>query len=107
MSREEALRPCAYIGYDRNKMGLYFMDREAYELAESQFKRAIWLNPYEAAFKLNYAVLLFRCKRFDEAKQVVADVLGEDPKSRAAICVWRQMWPNESPPSTEIKRNEI
>lgn len=88
-------------------MGLYFMDREAYELAESQFKRAIWLNPYEAAFKLNYAVLLFRRKRFDEAKQVVSDVLGEDPKSRAAISVWRQMWANESPPSTESKKNEI
>lgn len=61
--REDALRPSRYLGYDRDALGLYLLSREAYEIAETQFRRAIWLNPFEPAFKKHLALCLYKLER--------------------------------------------
>ena len=66
-AREELLRPCPYIGYDHDRIGVHCLSREAYGIAERSFRRAIWLNPYEPGFQLHLAHALFRQKRHEEA----------------------------------------
>ena len=61
--RENALRPSRYLGYDRDALGIYLCSREAYEIAETQFRRAIWLNPFEPAFKKHLEYCLYKLER--------------------------------------------
>jgi len=72
--REEALRPSRFLGYDRDSLGVYLMGCEAYGLAESQFRRAIWLNPFEARFKAHLAWSLFKQGRHADARACVAEI---------------------------------
>jgi len=58
--REELLRPSCYLGYDRDKLGLYLLSRGAYKIAESQFCRAVWLNPFEYRFVCHLAWCLYK-----------------------------------------------
>jgi tetratricopeptide (TPR) repeat protein len=67
--REDALRPSHYLGYDRDSLGLYLLSRGAYKIAETQFRRAVWLNPFEPAFKKHLAHCLFKLGRYTEALQ--------------------------------------
>ena len=73
LSREErqenALCPCASLGYDRDSLALYFIEREAFALAETQLKRAMWLNPFEPASKNHLAWCLYKQDRFLEARE--------------------------------------
>lgn len=66
--REELLRPSCYLGYDRDELGMYLLSREAYKIAETQFRRAIWLNPFEYRFVLHLAWCFYKQGRLDEAK---------------------------------------
>lgn len=95
--REEVLRPSHYLGYDRDEMGRYFLGREAFELAESQFRRAVWLNPYEPAFKVHWAVSLIKLNRLDEARALLKTVLRDNPDDAFAIELWRRHWPTDDP----------
>ena len=61
--RENALRPSPYLGYDRDSLGLFLVSRGAYEIAETQFRRAIWLNPFEPSFKKHLAYCLYKLER--------------------------------------------
>jgi len=97
--REELLRPSRHLGYDRDQLGVYFLEREAFELAESQFHRAIWLNPYEPLFKVHWAVSLVRLGRREAAHRVICAMLQEYPTNAAALDVWRRYWPHEPVPS--------
>jgi len=72
--REELLRPSRYLGYDRDKLGVYLMSRGAYGIAESQFRRAIWLNPFEYRFVVHLAWCLFRQGRSNDARSLVESV---------------------------------
>ncbi len=67
--REDALRPNPHLGYDRDQLGMHLMSREAFRIAELQFRRAVWLNPFEAEFKNHLAWCLYRQDQFAEAKQ--------------------------------------
>jgi len=67
--RENALRPSRYLGYDRDALGMHLLSREAYEIAETQFRRAIWLNPSEPEFKKHLALCLYKLGRYAEALQ--------------------------------------
>ena len=96
--REELLRPSHYLGYDRDEMGCYFLGREAFDLAEGQFRRAAWLNPYEASFKVHWAVSLIKLNRKDEARGVLAEVLQANPNEESAIRLWHRHWPDDSLP---------
>ncbi len=99
--REEVLRPSHYLGYDRDEMGVYFLGREAYEMAESQFRRAVWLNPYEPIFKAHWAMSLIRLKRITEAHDVLAQALQGGLHDGWVKELWKRYWPDESRPAGE------
>lgn len=80
--REEALRPSPYLGYDRDAVAVYLIDREVYDIAESQLRRAIWLNPMEPKFKEHLAWCLYKQERYAEAKQWVEQALAQQPESQ-------------------------
>ena len=79
--REDILRPSPYLGYDRDQLALHLMGREAFEIAESQFRRAVWLNPYQPAFKLHLAECLYHQHRYGEAKDWAAKALEQGPEN--------------------------
>lgn len=70
-AREELLRPCPYLGYDHDSIGVHCLGKEAFGIAERSFRRAIWLNPYEPLFVLHLAHALFRQKRHEETLEVL------------------------------------
>jgi Tfp pilus assembly protein PilF len=82
--RENILRPSPYLGYNRDDLGLYFNDRGAEHLAELQFRRAVWLNPYEVEFKVHLAECLYRRKKYAEAAQWADEALKQKPDHQGA-----------------------
>lgn len=76
-AREELLRPCPYLGYGHDRIGVHCLAKEAFGIAERSFRRAIWLNPYEPRYVVHLAHALFRQKRYDEALEALD---GIDPK---------------------------
>jgi tetratricopeptide (TPR) repeat protein len=81
-SREELLRPCPYLGYDHDRIGVHCLAKEAFEIAEKSFRRAIWLNPYEPRFVLHLAHALLRRKRYDEALATLDELRDRWPDFR-------------------------
>jgi predicted Zn-dependent protease len=79
--REEVLRPNRFLGYNRNTLAVHLFEKGAYAIAESELRRAIWLNPYEPAFMANLAWCLFRQKRFGEAWDRAEEVKARDPNN--------------------------
>lgn len=82
---EERLRPNRFLGYDRDRIGLFLLSRELYEVAESQFRRAHYLNPYEGAFPQHLSWALFKQGRYKEAKEWIEESIRlseADPDSR-------------------------
>ena len=77
--REDALRPSRWLGYDRDSIGVHLVSRGAYELAETQLRRAIWLNPYEVRFKQHLGWCLLKAGRLDEAKEWAEKALAQAP----------------------------
>ncbi len=99
--REEVLRPSHYLGYDRDDMGCYFLQREAFELAESQFRRAVYVNPFEPSFKVHWAVALTHLNRMDEARALLAQLFRERRDDATVRRMWRHFWPGQEPPEPE------
>lgn len=81
---ENLLRPSKYLGYDRNMVGLHLMRRESYLIAESQFRRAIWLNPFEPVFKAHLAFCLYMLGNFSEAKDWAEKTMEQDQGNEVA-----------------------
>jgi Flp pilus assembly protein TadD len=79
--RENVLRPSRYLGYNHNTLAVYLMEREAYPVAESELRRAIWLNPYEPAFMANLAWCLHKLGRGDEARECLKQAVEQGPDS--------------------------
>jgi Flp pilus assembly protein TadD len=79
--RENALRPSRHLGHNHNTLAVYLMEREAYPAAESELRRAIWLNPYEPAFMANLAWCLHKLGRGDEARECLKQALEQGPDS--------------------------
>jgi tetratricopeptide (TPR) repeat protein len=77
--REEILRPSPYLGYDRDALAMHLVRCEALEIAESQFRRSIWLNPFEPLFKQHLAWCLFMQERFAEAREWILQALQAEP----------------------------
>ena len=79
--REEVLRPWPTLGYDWDALAMHLVSREAFEVAEEQLRRAVWLNPFEPRFKVHLAWCLCREKRYSEAltwiKQVPVDCMAD------------------------------
>lgn len=76
---EERLRPSRYLGYDRDHLGVTLLRREMFEAAESQFRRAVYLNPNEAAFKQHLAWCLYRMGELEEGLVVIDEALEQKP----------------------------
>lgn len=85
--REEALRPCRYLGYDRDALALHLLSCEAFEIAEAQFRRAIWLNPFEPRFKAHLAWCLYRQGRHADALRCLGEIdeSATDANTRALL----------------------
>jgi len=79
--RENALRPNPHLGYDRDELGMYLVSRGAYKIAESQFRRAVWLNPFEPAFKEHLALCLYKLGRYAEALQWIQEQQDNEKKN--------------------------
>lgn len=79
-AREELLRPCPYLGYDHDRIGVHCLAKEAFGVAEWSFRRAIWLNPYEPRFLLHLAHVLFRQKQHEEALEVLRNLESKWPE---------------------------
>ena len=97
IAREEALRPCPLLGFDHDRLGCYLIGRGALEIAESQFRRAVWLNPFELSFKVHWALTLVQLERKPEAHDLLREVLARNPQDPDALGLWRRNWPDESP----------
>ncbi|MBM3336041.1 tetratricopeptide repeat protein, partial [Candidatus Sumerlaeota bacterium] len=89
--REDALGPNPFLGYDRESLGTYLMSRGALEIAESQFRRAIVVNPFEPRFKRRLAWRLFMQKRYDEAREWIAKALEQKPGDADSLQILRMM----------------
>ena len=76
---EDRLRPNRFLGYDRDHLGVALLRREMFEAAEWQFQRAVYLNPYEAGFKLHLAWCLYKTGEFDKALGVVEEAMKQKP----------------------------
>ena len=83
--REELLRPSKHLGYDRDILGLHLMRREAFLIAETQFRRAILLNPFEPSFKAHLAWCLYELHHFPEAKDWAGKALEQDSQNEVAL----------------------
>jgi len=85
--REDALRPDSHLGYDRDALGVHLMSREAFWIAEPQFRRAIWLNPCEVQFKNHLAWCLYRQNKIAEAQEWAQKALDQkdDPNTRGLL----------------------
>ncbi len=99
--REEVLRPSHYLGYDRDEMGCYFLGREAFELAESQFRRAVYLNPFEPTFKVHWAVALTHLNRLDEARALLVELFLRHEDDDLVRQMWHHFWPDEPCPKPD------
>jgi len=77
--QEEAFRPARFLGYNHNTLGVYLVERGAFKIAESEFRRAIWLNPYEPLFVANLAWCLFRQEREQEARESLDQAMEQGP----------------------------
>jgi len=85
--REDALRPDSHLGYDRDVLAMHLMSREAFWIAEPQFRRAIWLNPFEAEFKNHLAWCLYKQNKIAEARDWARKALDQkdDPNTRVLL----------------------
>ena len=85
--RENALRPNPHLGYDRDALGLHLMSREAFWIAEPQFRRAVWLNPSEAEFQNHLAWCLYKQNKYGEAREWAEEALSRknDPNTRLLL----------------------
>ncbi len=79
--RENLLRPSRHLGYDRDAIAMHLMGREAFTIAEPQFRRAVWLNPYEPLFKAHLAWCLFRQHRYAEALPIIKEAIAQQPEA--------------------------
>jgi len=80
--KEEKLRPSKVLGYDRDSLGMYALQREMFEVAESQFRRAAYLNPYEPRFKQHLAWALYKQGKLAEAKRCIVEAIGQNPNDK-------------------------
>lgn len=64
---------------------MHLMECRAYAIAERCFRHAISLNPAEPQFKLHLAHSLYQQSRYDEATDILRDVLRTVPDCSPAV----------------------
>ena len=78
---EEFLRPNRFLGYDWANIGIYLYNIRAFEIAEMQFRRANWLNPFEPKFKMLIARCLYKRGLMPEAFRWIKEAFEQKPKN--------------------------
>jgi Tfp pilus assembly protein PilF len=76
---EEQMRPSRFLGYNRDTLGMHALQKEMFDVAESQFRRAAYLNPHEPRFKQHLAWALYKRGKFYEARQLIMQALDQAP----------------------------
>jgi tetratricopeptide (TPR) repeat protein len=103
---EDILRPASYLGYDRDALARHLMACGAFRLSETQFRRAVWLNPFEPAFKQHLALCLCAKKQYAEARDWILEALQQQPDNaenrRILERIEREAAVQESEPGHEI-----
>lgn len=79
---EERLRPSRFLGFDRDRIGVFLLSKEMYDVAEVQFRRAAYLNPYEPAFSQHLAWALFKEGKLEEARKAIEESLRQNPNDK-------------------------
>jgi tetratricopeptide (TPR) repeat protein len=95
---EERLRPAHFLGYDRDHLGIALLEREMFELAVSQFRHAVYLNPYEADFKQHLAWGLFKLGKNREALKIIKAALLQKPDDQGSQTVMKKILETEHTP---------
>jgi tetratricopeptide (TPR) repeat protein len=80
--KEDLLRPNPYLGYNREILADHFMKKEAFGLAEEQYRRMIWLNPDEPRFQAKLVRCLITQGRRKEATQFIEAAVRFFPERR-------------------------
>ena len=99
--REEQMRPSRFLGYDRDSLGMYALRREMFDVAESQFRRAAYLNPFEPRFKQHLAWALYKQGKLSEATQCIVEAIDQNPHdqdSRQVLLKIKEKMENDGNP---------
>jgi Flp pilus assembly protein TadD len=62
------MRPSRCIGYEHDALGMHLVKIGSLLLAESELRRAVWLNPFERRFAKHLAWCLYRKGERGEAR---------------------------------------
>ena len=84
---EERIRPSRFLGFDRDRIGIHLLSKEMYEVAEAQFRRAAYLNPYEPAFTQHLAWALFKRGKLKDARSAIEESLKSAPDDKDSIYI--------------------
>lgn len=77
--RERLLAPNPWGGYNHNNLGCELFQMGHFEMAASEFRRAVEINPWKAFFKANLARALLALGRIDAAKVMISKALDQEP----------------------------
>jgi predicted Zn-dependent protease len=76
---EERMRPSRFLGHNHDTLGMHALQKDMLDVAESQFRRATYLNPYEPRFKQHLAWALYKQGKYSEARQLILEALDQNP----------------------------
>ena len=76
---EERMRPSRFIGYEHDSLALHLLQVGSLDLAESELRRAVWLNPFEPRFFRHLAWCLYRKAEYAEARDWASRALAVNP----------------------------
>lgn len=86
-AREEAIGRNPWGGYNHNTLGSELLRMRHYDLALSEFKRAIDINPWNADFKANLGRTYVLRGDLQNAEDAAREALVRDPHCAAAMFV--------------------
>ena len=82
--KEEHMHPSQCLGYDHDSIAVHLIKIRAYDIAEAELRRAVYLNPYESSFRVHLALCLWKLKKNQEAEDLVVEIFEEEPDNAKA-----------------------
>lgn len=83
--REKAIGPNPWGGYNHNSLGREFFQVGYWEMAVSEFEKAVEINPWQALFKVNLARAYLSAGDAKKAQRAVDAALRQEPNSVAGM----------------------
>jgi tetratricopeptide (TPR) repeat protein len=77
--RERVLGPKPWAGFNHNNIACRFLAMDSLELAISEFREAVRLNPWKAIFKVNLARAYIRAGELKKAGALLAEAAEREP----------------------------